>query len=65
MRSEFADTALWIAALETNKDGVAEAELDMPDNLTAWKIRAWGMGQGTRVGEASAEVLNIMSWFNH
>ena len=42
-RSEFADTALWSATLETNKDGIAEAELDMPQNLTAWKIRtgAW------------------------
>lgn len=57
VRSEFADTALWIAALETNKDGQAEAELDMPENLTAWKIRAWSMGNGTRVGEATAEVV--------
>ena len=29
----------------------------MPENLTTWKIRAWGMGHGTRVGEASAEVV--------
>jgi alpha-2-macroglobulin len=57
LRSEFADTALWKAALETNKDGIAEAELDMPQNLTAWKIRAWGMGHGARVGEASSEVV--------
>ena len=57
IRSEFADTALWVASLETNKDGMAEVELDMPENLTAWKIRAWGMGHGTRVGEASAEVV--------
>jgi uncharacterized protein YfaS (alpha-2-macroglobulin family) len=57
IRSEFADTAFWSAALETNKDGVAEAEFDMPQNLTAWKIRAWGMGQGTRVGEAAAQVV--------
>ena len=57
VRSEFADTALWVASLETNKDGIAEVELDMPQNLTAWKIRAWGMGHGTRVGEASAEVV--------
>src|SRR6185312_3182837 len=42
---------------ETNKDGIAEAELNMPENLTTWKIRAWGMGQGTRVGEASAQVV--------
>jgi uncharacterized protein YfaS (alpha-2-macroglobulin family) len=57
IRSEFADTALWVASLETNKDGMAEVELDMPENLTAWKIRVWGMGHGTRVGEAAAEVV--------
>jgi uncharacterized protein YfaS (alpha-2-macroglobulin family) len=57
IRSEFADTAKWVAALETGRDGLAEVELDMPENLTAWKIRVWGMGQGTRVGEATAEVV--------
>lgn len=57
LRSEFADTALWRAALETNNDGIAEVELDMPQNLTAWKIRAWGMGHGARVGEASSEAV--------
>jgi uncharacterized protein YfaS (alpha-2-macroglobulin family) len=57
LRSEFADTAIWKAALETNKEGIAEAELDMPQNLTAWKIRAWGMGHGARVGEASSEAV--------
>jgi uncharacterized protein YfaS (alpha-2-macroglobulin family) len=57
VRSEFADTALWVAALETDKDGLAEVELDMPENLTAWKIQAWSMGHGTRVGQASAEVV--------
>ena len=30
VRSEFADTALWVASLETNEDGMAEVELDMP-----------------------------------
>jgi uncharacterized protein YfaS (alpha-2-macroglobulin family) len=29
----------------------------MPQNLTAWKIRAWALGQGTRVGEGSVEVV--------
>ncbi len=57
LRSEFADAALWAAALETNKDGIAEAELDMPQNLTTWSIRAWGMGRGTQVGEAKAETV--------
>ncbi len=57
VRSEFADTALWSAALETNKDGLAEAEFDMPQNLTTWKIRGWAMGRGTQVGEATAETV--------
>ncbi|MEX2315882.1 MAG: alpha-2-macroglobulin family protein, partial [Pirellulales bacterium] len=57
VRSEFADTAKWVAALETDKDGLAQVELEMPQNLTAWKIRVWGLGQGTRVGEGAAEVV--------
>jgi uncharacterized protein YfaS (alpha-2-macroglobulin family) len=57
IRENFADTALWVGALETNSDGLAEVELDMPENLTAWKINVWGMSHGTRVGEGSAEVV--------
>jgi len=57
IRHEFADTALWIAALETNSDGLATAKFEMPDNLTTWKIRVWSMGQGTRVGEGTTEVV--------
>ena len=41
----------------TDKDGIAEVELDMPENLTAWKIKVWGMGHGTKVGQGEAEVV--------
>jgi uncharacterized protein YfaS (alpha-2-macroglobulin family) len=57
VRSEFADNAFWIAALETDKEGLAGIEFDMPENLTTWKVRAWALGHGTRVGEAAAEVV--------
>ncbi len=57
IRQAFADTALWVGAIETNPDGTAEVCLRMPENLTAWKIRVWSMGLGTRVGEATQEVL--------
>ncbi|MCA9230106.1 MAG: alpha-2-macroglobulin [Planctomycetales bacterium] len=57
VRENFADTALWVGALETNAEGLAEVKLDMPENLTTWKVRVWGMGHGTRVGEGSAEVV--------
>jgi len=57
VRSQFADTALWRGSLKTDQDGTATVKLDMPENLTTWKIRTWGMGHGTRVGEGSAEVV--------
>ncbi len=57
VRTKFADTALWVAALKTNERGEAEVSLDMPENLTTWKTRVWAMGDGTRCGEATAEVV--------
>ncbi len=57
VRKEFADTAFWVAALQTDDNGIAEVEFKMPENLTGWKIRTWAMGGGTRVGEGTAEVV--------
>ncbi|MGI9430333.1 MAG: MG2 domain-containing protein [Bythopirellula sp.] len=57
VRQNFVDTALWVGSLETNDEGIAEVELDMPENLTTWKVKAWGMGHGTKVGEGETEVV--------
>ncbi|MEZ6110335.1 MAG: MG2 domain-containing protein [Pirellulaceae bacterium] len=57
VRTNFADTALWVGSVTTNEQGEAEVTLDMPENLSTWNIRVWGMGHGTRVGEGSAEVI--------
>jgi hypothetical protein len=57
VRKNFADTALWVAALTTDKDGTADVSLDMPESLTTWKVRVWGMGHGTKVGQGDAEVV--------
>ncbi len=57
VRTKFADTALWVGTLETEKDGTAEVELDMPENLTTWRIKVWGMGHGTKVGEGVTDVV--------
>lgn len=56
VRSNFADSAVWRAAITTAADGRAELSLTMPENLTAWKIRSWCMGPATSVGEATVEV---------
>lgn len=57
VRQNFADTALWVGRLKTDADGCADIPLDMPENLTTWKIRVWSFAPGTRVGEGTAEVI--------
>ncbi|MCE5278647.1 MAG: alpha-2-macroglobulin, partial [Planctomycetaceae bacterium] len=57
VRTNFADTAFWAAAVQTGKDGTAKIELTMPENLTTWKTKVWAMGEGTKCGEGSAEVI--------
>ena len=57
VRSQFADTAFWAAALKTDAAGKAEVAITMPENLTAWKTRAWVLGDGARCGEASVEIV--------
>ncbi len=57
VRTRFADTALWVAELTTAEDGTAEVELDMPENLTTWRIKAWAMGRGTQVGQGQTDVV--------
>jgi len=57
VRKNFADTAFWTASLVTNEKGEAKIDFPMPENLTTWKIRAWSMGSGTRVGKAETEIV--------
>jgi uncharacterized protein YfaS (alpha-2-macroglobulin family) len=56
VRKNFADTALWSASISTDKQGQAEVSLTMPENLTGWKIKTWGMGHGTKVGQGEVIV---------
>jgi uncharacterized protein YfaS (alpha-2-macroglobulin family) len=63
VRTNFADTALWVAAIQTNANGEATIPVTMPDSLTTWKTRVWVMGDGARVGEGTTEVVtgkNVM-----
>ncbi len=57
VRKNFADTAYWAAAILTDKEGHAEVALNMPENLTGWKVKAWAMGHGTKVGQGEAEIV--------
>jgi uncharacterized protein YfaS (alpha-2-macroglobulin family) len=55
IRKEFADTAFWSGEIVTNEKGEAEVEFNAPENLTEWKIKAWAIGKGTRVGEGESK----------
>ena len=57
IRTKFADTALWVGQLTTESNGTAKVELNMPENLTTWRIKAWGMGFGSRVGQGQTDVV--------
>ena len=59
LRTKFADTALWVAALQNPpRNGTRPTSPStMPENLTTWRIKVWGMGHGTKVGEAATDVI--------
>ena len=57
VRKNLADVAYWAADLLPNDDGEIEIEIDMPENLTTWKIGAWSVGAGLRVGSGEAEIV--------
>lgn len=57
VRKNFADTALWLGAVTADENGVAKVTLTMPESLTTWKVRAWTMGHGTKVGQGEAEII--------
>jgi len=57
VRSNFADTAFWKGTIDTDQNGEAVVTFDMPENLTGWKMKVWGMGHGTKVGQGEVEVV--------
>lgn len=58
VRSSFADTAYWVASVDSDVDGLVDVRFKVPDNLTTWKIKAWALGDGSRVGSGSSDVIS-------
>ena len=57
VRKNFADAIKWQGKVILDENGIGVVEVEYPDNLTTWKVKAWAMAHGTRVGEGSAEVI--------
>lgn len=57
IRTNLADSAVWVADFTTDAEGMGELAFNLPENLTTWKLRSWVMGPQTQVGEATVEVI--------
>jgi uncharacterized protein YfaS (alpha-2-macroglobulin family) len=57
VRENFADTAYWQAQVQTDASGKASFELQLPDNLGTWVVRAVAANQQTQVGEGTSDVI--------
>ncbi len=60
VRTRFADTAFWDPVVRTGKDGKAQVSVQLPDNLTTWRMQARGVTADTRVGQANVDVLSTL-----
>ncbi len=58
VRQRFPDTAYWNPKLRTDETGHATVSLELPDNLTTWRMGARGVTADTLVGQADVDVVS-------
>jgi hypothetical protein len=60
VRSQFADTAFWDPVVRTGEDGQAEVTVQLPDNLTTWRMQARAITADTLVGQAETDIVSTL-----
>lgn len=58
VRQNFKDTAAWEGIIATDANGVARAQVTLPDNLTTWVADVRAVTRDTLVGQATHEILS-------
>jgi len=58
VRKDFRDTAAWLPALLTDRNGLAVATVKLPDNLTTWRATVRGITTGCDVGFVTNKVIS-------
>ncbi len=58
VRYDFPDVAYWEPALRTGPDGRASVSVELPDNLTTWRMGARGVSADTLVGQADVDIVS-------
>ncbi len=59
IRSNFAETGLWMPQLKTAKNGDLKLSFTVPDTLTSWKVWAQAITKSFKFAISSAEVESI------
>ncbi len=57
VRRNFQDTAFWNAFVTTDRNGKAEVEVPMPDNLTTWRATAVGITTASQAGMNDVSIV--------
>jgi uncharacterized protein YfaS (alpha-2-macroglobulin family) len=57
IRGDFRDTAYWKADLITDKRGTASVTVQLPDNLTTWRMDARAVTADTLVGQTTVDIV--------
>ena len=57
VRRFFPDTAYWNPSVRTDETGHASVTVQLPDNLTTWRLTAKATTQATQVGDATNEII--------
>lgn len=58
VRKDFRDMAAWLPTLTTNAQGIATAQVKLPDNLTTWRATVRGISAATDVGAAVSKIVS-------
>ncbi len=60
VRTEFPETAYWNPTVRTDEDGHAQVSVQLPDNLTTWRLGIKGVTAATEVGEVTNDVISTL-----
>jgi len=57
VRRIFRDTAYWSPTVRTDDEGQATVSVELPDNLTTWRLTAKAVNEATQVGDATNDIV--------
>jgi hypothetical protein len=63
LREYFPETLLWQPSIETDKEGRAQINFKLADNITTWKMLVIGSTEDGRIGTTEKEIKSFQPFF--